>query len=203
MTIAPKAHVDDAAQRGRGRPRDEEARARILQSALAVLEELGFANTTTDSIAERAGASKSTIYRWWPNKAAVLLEALREAVAVELPFPDTGDLRADIRLQLRNFVKLLNAPRGRSLKAFITAAQNDSDVREAFRSIWVRPRRDDAKSRLERYRGKTMRADIDLELVMDVIYGPIYYRLLIADPNLCEKYTDALADFVYAGMSPR
>ena len=99
---------------------------------MEVLEELGYANTSTDAIAERAGASKSTIYRWWPNKAAVLLEALREAVAIELPFPDTGDLRKDIRLQLRNFVKLLNAPRGRCLKAFITAAQNDPDVSEAF-----------------------------------------------------------------------
>jgi AcrR family transcriptional regulator len=196
-----KASLEEISQRGRGRPRDEEARTRILHSALEVLEELGFANTTTDAIADRAGASKSTIYRWWPNKAAVLLEALREAVAVELPFPDTGDLREDIRIQLRNFVKLLNAPRGRSLKAFITAAQNDPDVSEAFRSIWVRPRRDNATSRLERYRGTTMRTDIDLELVMDVIYGPIYYRLLIAHADLCEKYTDALADFVFAGMT--
>ncbi len=202
MTTALKTSQDDIV-RSRGRPRDEEARTRILQSALEVLEELGYANASTDAIAERAGASKSTIYRWWPNKAAVLLEALREAVAIELPFPDTGDLREDIRLQLRNFVKLLNAPRGRSLKAFITAAQNDPDVSEAFRSIWVRPRRDNAKSRLERYRGQTMRTDIDLELVMDVIYGPIYYRLLIAHANLCETYTDALADFVYAGMSAK
>ena len=64
-------------QRGRGRPRDEEARNRILASALALLEDLGFSNVTMDAIAERAAASKATIYRWWPNKAAVLVEALR------------------------------------------------------------------------------------------------------------------------------
>jgi AcrR family transcriptional regulator len=66
-----------------------------------MLEEFGFANTTADRIAERAGTGKATLYRWWPNKTAVMIEALREAVAQELPLPDTGDLYEDIRLQLR------------------------------------------------------------------------------------------------------
>src|SRR3954451_23694395 len=99
--------TEDLVHRGRGRPRDEVAKSRILEAALKLLEEQSFADITTDAIAERAGASKATIYRWWPNKAAVLIEALREAVAQELPFPDTCDLREDIRVQLRNFIKLL------------------------------------------------------------------------------------------------
>src|ERR1700739_2870432 len=102
-----RVNGEEVTSRGRGRPRDEVARGRILEAALAVLEEQGFASATCDAIAERAGASKATIYRWWPNKAAVLLEALREAVAQELPFPDTGDVHEDIRLQLRNFIKLV------------------------------------------------------------------------------------------------
>src|SRR5438309_8399521 len=128
MRALPKEAFDEVSQRGRGRPRDEYARQRILESALALVEEVGFANTTTDAIAEKAGASKATIYRWWPNKAAVLLEALREAVAQELPFPDTGNLREDIRVQLRNFVKLLTGRRGRVFKAFVAAAQSDPEV---------------------------------------------------------------------------
>src|ERR1700685_1101926 len=104
MPTLIKEHTEELNSRARGRPRDEVARKRILEAALELVEELGFACTTTDAIAERALASKATIYRWWPNKAAVLIEALREAVAQETPFPHTGKLGADIRLQLRNFV---------------------------------------------------------------------------------------------------
>jgi AcrR family transcriptional regulator len=195
--------TEESLPRGRGRPRDEVARNRILASALSVLEELGFANATCDAIAERAGASKATIYRWWPNKAAVLIEALREAVAQEQPFPDTGNLREDLRQQLRNFIKLLNGRRGRAFKAFVAAAQSDPEVSDAFRSVWVRPRRADAKAVLERHRGKCLREDVDLELVMDCLYGPLYFRLLISHGSLTEKYTDALTDLILGSIEQR
>src|SRR4051794_17680990 len=114
--------------RGRGRPRDELARERILESALAIVEEVGFTNTTTDAIAERAGASKSTIYRWWPNKAAVVIEALQDQVSQERPFPNTGNLRLDIHQQLQNFIAFLTGRRGRLFMAFIAGAQSDPEV---------------------------------------------------------------------------
>src|SRR5579875_3189601 len=88
--------LEEISQRGRGRPRDEVVRARILEAALEVLQDVGFANATTDAIAERAGASKATIYRWWTNKSAVVMEALRRQITREAPFPDTGDLVQDI-----------------------------------------------------------------------------------------------------------
>src|SRR5579875_2792095 len=140
--------------RGRGRPRDAAARKRILQAALELLESHAFSEITTEAIAERAGASKATIYRWWPNKAAVLIEALREAVAQETPMPETGSLSEDIRIQLRNFVKLLTGRRGRIFKAFVAAAQNDPEVAETFRAVWIVPRRTIAKAALERHRGR-------------------------------------------------
>lgn len=201
MSILLKETAEELAPRGRGRPRDEEARTRILAAALGVLEEQGFTNATTDAIAERAGASKATIYRWWPNKAAVLIEALREAVAQELPFPDTGSLHDDIHLQLRNFIKLLTGRRGRIFKAFVAAAQSDPEVSDAFRSVWVRPRRTSAKAGLERHRGLALRKDIDLDLLMDVLYGPLYYRLLVGHAPLSEKYVDALAKLVLRSIA--
>jgi AcrR family transcriptional regulator len=203
MVTVTREQTEEVAPRGRGRPRDEIARNRILAAALNVLEELGFANATCDAIAERAGASKATIYRWWPNKAAVLIEALREAVAQELPFPDTGDLREDLRQQLRNFIKLLNGRRGRIFKAFVAAAQSDPEVSDAFRSVWVRPRRIDAKAGLERHRGRCLHEDVDLDLVMDCLYGPLYYRLLVGHGSLTEKYTDALTDMILASIQKR
>ncbi len=196
-----KENNEESAPRGRGRPRDEVARSRILEAALSTLESLGFANATCDAIAERAGASKATIYRWWPNKSAVLLEALREAVAQEIPFPNTGDLHQDIRLQLHNFRRLLVGRRGCSMKAFVAAAQNDPEVAEAFHSFWVRPRRTAAIATLETYRGTSLRSDVNLDLVMDVMYGPFYYRLLTGLGPFSSEHVDQLADMVLASIT--
>src|SRR5438309_5252135 len=104
MEVLTTKQNETNTNRGRGRPRSEVSRQRILDAALKTLEISGFTSSTMDSIAERAGASKATIYRWWPTKASLLAEALREAVAHELPFPETGDLATDIELQLQNFI---------------------------------------------------------------------------------------------------
>jgi AcrR family transcriptional regulator len=182
-----------------GRIRDEEAKARILAASLEVLEELGYPGATTEAIAERAGASKSTIYRWWPNKEAVMLEALREAVAQELPFPDTGSLEDDIRIQVHNFVKLLNSTRGRAFKGIIAAAQSDSKVAEAFLSIWVRPRRASARRGIERYE-KELRPGVDLEVLLDALYAPLYYRLLIGHQPLTIEFADQMMELLWKGL---
>lgn len=196
-----KEQGEENGTRGRGRPRCEVTRKRILEAALESLDEAGFANTTTDLIAERAGASKATIYRWWPTKAALLLEALRDVVAQELPFPDTGDLKEDLRLQLRNFVKLLTGRRGRILKAFLTAAQSDEEVAAAFRNVWVIPRRAEAKAVLENHqREGRMLAEADLELLLDTLYGPLYFRLLTGHGVVSPAYADGIADLVLTGL---
>lgn len=194
---------ESTVQRGRGRPRDEDARARILVSALEVLEEVGFLNTTTEAIAEKAGASKATIYRWWPNKAAVLIEALREQVAHENPFPDTGDLHLDVHDQLRKFIELLTGPRGRIFQAFIAAAQSDAEVAEALRSVWIRPRREAAQDVLRKHiAAGELSPHTDLEVIMDMLYGPIYFRLLAGHAPLTIEFGSAVADSVLNAFRP-
>jgi AcrR family transcriptional regulator len=167
---------------------------------LEALEDLGYPGVTSEAIAERAGASKATIYRWWPNKEAVMLEALREDVALELPFPDSGSLKEDIRIQLQNFVELLNGPRGRVFKGMIAAAQSDPEVAAAFLSIWVRPRREFARRGMERY-GTELRPGVDLGVVLDELYGPLYYRLLIGHEPLSAELADQITDLVWAAVA--
>jgi AcrR family transcriptional regulator len=188
-------------RRSRGRPRDEGAKKRILDAALEMLAEFGFANTTAEGIAERAGASKATVYRWWPDKNAVLIEALCQAVAQELPLPDTGDLHEDIRLELRNFVRLLTSHRGPMFKAFIVAAQNEPEVGEIFQTIWREPRRRSVRMGLERHWAKAVREGVDSDIVLDVICGALHYRLLMGREAVTEDYTDALADIVVKGIA--
>ncbi len=193
--------LEDAAPKGRGRPRDEDVRVRILAGALELLEESGFANITTEAIAERAGASKATIYRWWPNKSAVLLEALREAVALELPFPDTGNLGDDVRIQLRNFVSLLTGPRGRTFAGFLAAAQSDAEIAESFRTVWIEPRRKRAKQVLQKHQQNgTLRKDVDLGHLLDLLYGPFYLRLLAGHQPLGRKFADSISELALQGL---
>jgi AcrR family transcriptional regulator len=203
MSMATKGQAEQTVHRIRGRRRDEDARKRILKAALEMLEEFGFANTTADGIAERAGTGKATVYRWWPNKAAVMIEALQEAVAQELPVPDTGDLYENIRLYLRNFVRLLSGRRGRIFKALMVAAQNDSEMAERFQTLWLKPWRCSTKIGLERQRRKGLRETADLDVVLDVIYGPLYYRLLIGGNALTADYSDALTDIIVRGILKR
>lgn len=201
MSTLTKDVIEDLNPRGRGRPRDEIARSRILQAALEVLETTCFVNATTDSIAERAGASKATIYRWWPNKEAVFIEALREATAQEMPFPDTGDLREDVRRQLQDFVKLLTGRRGRTFKAFLAAAQSDPEVAEAFRTLWIEPRRAQAKAALERHqREGRMAKEVDLEAFIDLLYGPFYFRLMAGHRPLTPQLAETIAEAALRGL---
>ena len=190
-----------APSRTRGRPRDEVTRQRILKAALELMEESTFAQVTAEAIAERAGAGKATVYRWWANKAAVVIEAFREAVTPELPFPDTASLRDDLRTQARNFAGVLASSKGKMLRSFIVAARSDPDVAAAFRSIWSAPRRKEAKKVLRRKQAQgQLRKDVDPDLVLDALYGPLYYRFLVKNEPPARKYAESLADLVLIGL---
>jgi len=187
--------------RARGRPRDEAARRRILKAALDLMDETTFARVTAEAIAERAGVSKATVYRWWPNKAAVVIEAFREAVAPELPLRDTGSLLEDLTAQMRNFTRLLAGPRGRMLRSFVVAARSDPEVDAAFRSMWSQPRRAVAKRMLRQKQARgQLRRDLDLDMVLDSLYGPLYYRFLIKNEPPSQKYAGELAQLVVRGL---
>ena len=188
--------------RGRGRPRDEAARRRILKAALDLMDETAFAQVTAEAIAERAGASKATIYRWWPNKAAVVIEAFREAFAPELPLRHTGSLREDLTQQVRNFARVLSGRGGRMLRSFVIAARSDPEVDAAFRSIWSDPRRAEAKQMLRQKQSSgQLRQDANLDLVLDSLYGPLYYRFLVKNEPPSQKYAETLADLVIQGIA--
>jgi AcrR family transcriptional regulator len=172
-----------------------------LKAALELLEQTGFADVTIDAIAERAKVGKATVYRWWPDKAAVVIEAFRETVAPQLPFPETGSFRDDIRAQLRSFASVLAGSAGRMLIEFIVAARTDPEVAKAFKTIWADPRRAEAKQVLKRHQRRgQLRTDADLDLVLDALYGPLYFRLLAKNETPGPKYADAIVDLLLPGL---
>ena len=187
-----------------GRPRSERARRAILQAANELLESEGFAALTVEAIAERAGVSKATVYRWWPNKAAVVMDGFLSTVSSEVPFPHTGHAQEDIRLHMRRLIKALGGKMGRTVAALIAEGQADRELAEALRSRWLSARRAEVKEILEHgmTRGE-LREDLDLEVAVDSLYGPIYYRLLVDHAPLEENFAEALADHVFSGLSAR
>ena len=157
---------------------------------------------TVEAIAERAGVSKATIYRWWPNKAAIVMDGFLSMVSAEVPFPHTGHAREDIRIHMRRLAEALGGKMGRTVAALIAEGQADPELAEALRSRWLSVRRTEAKEILELgiERGE-LREDLDPEVAVDILYGPIYYRMLVGHAPLAEDFANALADHVFAGFS--
>lgn len=187
--------------KAQGRPRSEKARQAILGAAIDLLEREGFGAVTVEAIAARAGVSKATVYRWWPNKAAVVTEGFLEFTAPQIGFIDTGDVREDLGQHMRKLGRMLASGSGRTIGALIAESQADPEVAEAFRSRWIAARRAEMKPALRRaVEHGELRSDLDLDTAIDALYGPIYYRLLTGYAPLSDDFVDALADYIMSGI---
>jgi AcrR family transcriptional regulator len=178
-----------------GRPRSEEARQRILAAALAELEERGYAALTIEGIAARAGVGKQTIYRWWKSRADVVLDGLPALAAHRIAVPDEGSLGAD----LTAFLAATFAERGQRpvLVGLMAQALLDPAFAVQFRDRFLFSRRAVLRGILERARGRgELAAGTDLELLIDVVYGTLWYRLLLDHAPLDEESGRRLAELV-------
>lgn len=187
----------------RGRPRSEKARKAILEAAAELLLDRGLTAVSMDAVAERAGVSKATIYRWWPTKETLALDALYTQWAVAAPAPrDTGSLRGDLLELLRPWARLVRAgPYARVIAALLTEAQTDPVFAAEYQRHVVKPRRDQAREILGRAieRGE-IPAGLDLEVAIDLIYGPLYHRLLHGHAPLDDTFVQATVDLALAGI---
>src|SRR3954451_20620943 len=186
-----------------GRPRSEEARQAILRSTLKILETSGFSDFKIEKVAARAAVGKATVYRWWPNKGALIADAFASSATPKLRFPDTGSLYSDMSRQMRQLVEIFRSRRGRIVSAILAAGQGDEDLIKAFRDRFLWPRRREAYATLRRgiLRGE-LRKDLDLDLLLDSLYGPIYMRFLIRHDRLTPHFVDRLCRLVLGGVRP-
>jgi AcrR family transcriptional regulator len=190
----------------RGRPRSEKARQAILGAAMEILLDQGLHAMSMDDVARRAGVSKATIYRWWPSKERLALDALATEWAASAPTDqrDTGTLRGDLLARFRPWVRQLNRrPYARAVAGLVAAAQTDAEFADLYRQHFVQPRRDATRDLLVRARDRgEIAADTDLEVTLDLLYGPIYHRLLHGHAPLTERFAQHVIDAVIAAMSP-
>jgi AcrR family transcriptional regulator len=190
--------------RAPGRPRSEEAKAAIFRSALHLLAKNGFADLTVEDVAAEANVGKATVYRWWPNKAALIADAFANSTTRKLHFPDTGSVGKDISQQMQQLVKVFRGPRGRIVSAILAGGQSDKDLISAFRERFLWPRRREAYATLQRgIRRGELRKNIDMDLLLDSLYGPIYMRFLIRHDSLTPEFVEGLCGLVLSGARPR
>jgi len=160
--------------------RSERARVAILDAALSLCRETGFAALTIEGIAERAAVSKKTIYRWWPSKGAVLLDAVTDLAGRTAVFPDTGDFERDINTQLNVVVGLYSPQDTSPVAALVAEGQLDPDLAARIREQVIAPSIAGFEERMRSaQRAGELPADADVSVALDLVYGPLYHRLAL------------------------
>jgi AcrR family transcriptional regulator len=170
-----------------GRPRDARVHQAILDTTLQMLSEVGYGRLTIEGVAARAGVGKGTIYRHWPSKGALVVEAVSGPICpittgkwtVRLgPLPDSGSLRGDLLTFVQRVQFAFTAPlAGETLPGLAVDLAQDPDLAERFRDCVVQPKRDCLAGALERAgRRGELRGDVDVNLLCDMLVGPVLYR---------------------------
>lgn len=181
----------------RGRPRDPRTRAAILAAARALLERGGLTAVTIEAIAQKAGVSRPTIYRYWPNAPAVAMAAFLDVTGAPEAARSTRSPYAALRAQLHAVADAFAAPAGRSVAAMVAAAQSETELAKAFRNEFIARNRDATRLLLERcIEDGLIAPPADMELALDLVFGPLFYRLLMGHAPITRGFVDRLLDTV-------
>lgn len=188
--------------RGRGRRPAAEVRGDVLRTVGGLVLAEGIAELTFERVARLAGVSKTTLYKWWPSPGVLALDGYFHAVADSLAFDDTGDVRADLLRQLRSFTRVMCTRGGHALLELIGASQTDADLAASYRTLYSSGRRALAYERLTRARELgQIRADVDVRVLVDQLWGAVYHRLLIPDEPVTDEFIDALVTNLFDGIA--
>ncbi|WP_199189663.1 TetR/AcrR family transcriptional regulator [Trinickia symbiotica] len=175
----------------------------ILEAAYAVLEEGGLVGFTIEGVAARAGAAKTTIYRWWPSRESLAVAAFLSVALPRISFSTTGSAANAIRSQMRRLVAVYSGKTGRVVRDLVAAGNSDPTAAAAFVESYVRQRRQAVREVLQRgIDAGEFRAEIDMEAAIDALYGPVFYRLLVGHGPLEKAWTMSVADLVLDGLTP-
>ncbi|NKY47168.1 TetR/AcrR family transcriptional regulator [Nocardia cerradoensis] len=198
---------DSAKSEPAGSRRSEKSRQAILTATRDLLSEVGYRKVSIEAIAARAGVGKQTIYRWWPSKGAVIFESfldLSDTDGEGISLPDTGDIEADLKLVMRATVaEFADAEFEKPVRALNTEIINDPELAAQYDRQLRRPVDDAKKARLRSAQAAgQVRADADLDLMLEMLYAPVYQRWLLRYGPLDDAYADALVEHTLRAFRP-
>lgn len=159
-------------------------------------------SATVERIAQRSGVAKTTIYRRWPHAAAIVMDAFLTEIGPFIPYSEKKTVIETFTHAVRQLERALAGARGQMLRHLLGAAQRDADLQQAFLSNWIEPRREQARLVIEgaRERGE-IRREVDADVLIDMIFGPVYYRLTIPYAALDDAYVATLVKQIFRGIS--
>ncbi|MFH7029164.1 MAG: TetR/AcrR family transcriptional regulator [Heteroscytonema crispum UTEX LB 1556] len=176
-----------------GRPRSHQSQEAILNATWNLLQTKSVGELSIEAIAKEACVGKATIYRWWSSKTAVVVDAFMAKVQPQLSFAETQSAAEALKAQFASIVKIFNGDYGRILREIVGEGQGDREVLESFRDRFLTPRREAAKVVIKRgIETGEFDKELDPELAMDILYGPIYYRMLLGHLPLDEDFAATL-----------
>lgn len=193
---------ENGAKPGRGRPRSEVSHEAILSAVLDLLRKEGYQGITIEGVARHAGVGKQTIYRWWRCRAEIVLEAYANHAASKVPVPDSGEVRADLETFLSTAFCRLNKVTGGIMRGLMADAVLDADFGGILRDVFLLRRRQALSEILRRgvARGE-LRTDVDLDVVIDLISGAMWFRLMVQHGKLDVTFARELAKLVLGGAA--
>src|SRR5438552_2087877 len=186
-----------------GRPRSERARRAVLDAARAQFAEQGYAAATIEAITARSGVAKTTIYRSWPSRAAILVDVLVEMASALVPPPRGGDPMRAMSTELRGIVGAINGPLGRLLTSLLGDAQVEPQVRSALIERLFRPRSDASAGNISRAQaGGALRTDVPPPVAVDLLVGPLFYRMFVQHRPVTDAFAKQVLQYVVEGLRP-
>jgi AcrR family transcriptional regulator len=179
-----------------GSPRSEASRLAVLEATISLLNSTTVRELTIEAIAHKAGVGKTTIYRWWPSKTAVAIEAFIDVMLPNTPVPHTKSAGEDISNHLSLLVRRYNGKLGRIVAELLAEGQSEPEMLADFRQRFFAGRRVAIREVIERgIKSGEFDSKLDVEIALDTLYGAIYFRLILGHLPLDQEFGKALARF--------
>ena len=195
--VAEGPTASGAVRRKRGRPRDPEADHRILAAASALLLERGFDTMTVDEVASRARVGKATVYRRWAKKEDLAVAAMSQLYKVQMPIPDTGSFREDVRQSYRDTIRFANSPAGAAfLRATVVECARDPRIAALYRTASAEITVSAAQMYQRGIERGEVRADVNVEIASTLLGGVLAHRIISAEPMPSEDEVDDMVAFL-------
>jgi AcrR family transcriptional regulator len=204
IVVAKNGQDRSIKSQSRGRPRSEESEEAILAATIQLLSEKPLRDISMEEIARKAGVGKATIYKWWPSKACVALDAFVRKTNRMVPTPDTGSVRRDILELIRSLIVFYKSAAGRIMGQFVAESQIDKEFASLFCELFIKPRREASGVIFDRgvERGE-IDQDLDRELLLDLTFGPPIYRMIVRHAPLEDKLADEMVSILFDGLDNR
>jgi AcrR family transcriptional regulator len=186
----------------RGRKRSTAAENAVLAAAYELLAKEGLQATTVEAIAQRAKVSKATIYKWWPNRAAVIMSAFLREARDALPYPEQLDMQS-VFDRLHHMAQEFHGPIGNMIRVLIAEGQSDPEIAQAFRDGYVMARREQGVEIVRAAIKAGVIGDADPDVILDMLYAPLYYRLLVGHQPLTAAFIREHVKLALNGLVPR